>query len=138
MKETLCKVCKKNKELIFYCMIGCTGATLDFIIYTVLTGSFGFHYQVANYLSVSVGIINNFILNRSLNFKTKDRTFVRLCCFYSVGMLGWALSAGCLWLFIEVLGLNAIMAKLITIFFVTVTQFGLNKCITFKKGIKHE
>ena len=123
----------KYRQLIVYCIIGCTGAALDFVVYALLTGCVGLHYQLANFLSVSFGIINNFFLNRQFNFKTKDKMLKRFISFYAVGMFGWALSAGCLWLFIEEVGLNALVAKLGTIFFVTVVQFCLNKFITFRK-----
>lgn len=123
----------KYRQLIVYCMIGCTGATLDFVVYALLTNVAGMHYQLANFLSVSFGIINNFFWNCYFNFKTKDKILKRLVSFYSVGMFGWALSAGCLWLFIEVMSVNVLIAKLGTIFFVTVVQFCLNKFITFKK-----
>ena len=125
---------RRYRELAIYCVIGCTGATLDFVVYALLTNLGGMHYQAANFLSVSFGIVNNFFLNCYLNFKTKNRIWVRLASFYAVGMFGWALSAGCLWLFIEVWGLNALVAKLGTIALVTVVQFCLNKLITFRKG----
>lgn len=124
---------EKYRQLIVYCIIGCTGATFDFLVYAILTNAMGMHYQIANFLSVSFGIINNFFWNCYFNFKTKDKILKRLASFYSVGMFGWALSAGCLWLFIEVAGLNGLIAKLGTIFFVTVVQFCLNKFITFRK-----
>ena len=124
----------RYRQLIVYCVIGCTGATLDFIIYAILTSSVGMHYQFANFISVSFGIINNFFWNCHLNFKMKDRMLLRLFSFYLVGMFGCALSAGLLWLFIEVMGLNSLVAKFGTIFFVTVVQFCLNKFITFKKS----
>ena len=136
MMEIIKRLFKKYRELVVYCMIGCTGAGLDFIIYAVLTNFVGLHYQLANFLSVSFGIINNFFLNRQFNFKTKDRLVARLCSFYAVGMFGWALSAFCLWLFIEKFALNTLVAKLGTIFFVTVVQFCLNKFITFRKHPK--
>ena len=110
MVEIIKKLFNKYRELVVYCMIGCTGAGLDFIIYAVLTNFVGLHYQLANFFSVSFGIINNFFLNRHFNFKTKDRLFARLCSFYAVGMFGWALSAFCLWLLIEKMCLNALVA----------------------------
>ncbi|MBQ4385141.1 MAG: GtrA family protein [Kiritimatiellae bacterium] len=123
----------RYRQLIVYCIIGCTGATLDFVVYALLTNCVGIHYQFANFLSVSFGIVNNFFWNCYFNFKTKDKILKRLASFYSVGMFGWALSAVCLWLFIEVVELNDLIAKLGTIFFVTVVQFCLNKFITFRK-----
>lgn len=133
MKKVMVQLFEKYRELIVYCMIGCTGAALDFVIYALLTHCFGVHYQLANFLSVSFGIINNFFLNRHFNFKIKDRMGARLLSFYSVGMFGWAMSATLLWLFIGRMGLNTLVAKLSTIVFVTVVQFCLNKFITFKK-----
>ena len=55
-------ILKSYKELIVYCIIGGTGATLDFLIYSLLTKEVGIHYQIANIVSVSAGIINNFSL----------------------------------------------------------------------------
>lgn len=123
---------RRYKELFLYCLIGCTGATLDFIFYAVLTEWGGWYYQVANFVSVSCGVINNFFLNYFFNFKTRNNLLVRLSSFYCVGMFGWALSAGCLWLLIEKLQVNVLCAKLGTIFFVTIIQFCLNKFVTFR------
>ena len=124
---------RKYRELIIYCMIGCTGALLDLFVFLILTRRFSIHYQLANFISVSFGIINNFFLNTFINFKIKDKIFLRLACFYAIGMLGCFLSACCLWFFIGHLEINSIVAKIFTIFLVTITQFSLNKLITFKK-----
>ena len=120
-----------SRELIVYCIIGCTGAMLDLGIYVVLTRGLNLHYQFANFWGVTLGIVNNFFLNYFFNFKAKDRMFVRLVCFYSVGMFGWALSALSLWLHVEQFGVNEVVAKLGTIVFVTIVQFCLNKFVTF-------
>lgn len=127
---------RKYRELVVYCLIGCTGAGMDFVVYTLLTAWAGMHYQLANFLSVSFGIINNFFWNCYFNFKTKDRIWRRLISFYTVGMFGWALSALLLWVFIEQMGVNTLIAKLGTIVVVTMVQFGLNKFITFKKTVE--
>lgn len=124
---------KTYRELIVYCIIGGTGATLDFIIYSLLTKGVGIHYQVANIVSVSAGIINNFFWNYYCNFKAKDKLLKRLGSFYTVGMFGCMLSALLLWIFIERFGITPIVAKLGTIVFVTVVQFLLNKFVTFKQ-----
>lgn len=128
---------KRYRELVVYCMIGCTGATLDFVIYAVLTSCIGLHYQLANFIGVTVGIVNNFVWNYFFNFKVRNHFLLRLISFYGVGMIGCALSAGCLWLFIEKLTFNTLIAKLCTIFFVTIVQFCLNKFITFKGRSNH-
>lgn len=135
MKMLIAKLVIRYRELFVYCLIGCTGAMLDFVIYALLMNVASLHYQPANFLSVSFGIVNNFFLNRHFNFKVKDRLVVRLVSFYAVGMFGWATSAVLLWLFVERLGLKEILAKLVTIIFVIILQFTLNKSITFRKGV---
>lgn len=128
---------EKYRELILYCIIGCTGAGLDFVIFVVLTKCFLIHYQQANFVSVSLGIINNFFWNCYFNFKTKDRVLSRFVSFYSIGLFGWALSVFFLWLLIKMMDMNSIVAKLSTILVVTVLQFCLNKFITFGKANSH-
>ena len=122
----------KNRDLLLYLMIGCIGAALDFVAYVFLTNVAGLYYQIANFLSVSLGITNNFFLNSKYNFKTTDRMLLRFMSFYSVGMLGWALSAASLWLLVEKMFANPQAAKFATIFFVTAVQFCLNKVLTFR------
>lgn len=119
-------------ELVRYCLIGVTGATLDAVLFWLLTKS-GVHYQIANFISVTCGIVNNFFLNAFLNFKTKNRLFRRFCSFYSIGLFGWAISAALLWLFIEKFGFPKLYSKFAIIFIVTVVQFTLNKTITFAR-----
>lgn len=138
MIQLFLSLLKKYRELVIYCMIGCTGATLDFVVYALLTSCLGMHYQIANFIGVTFGIVNNFIWNYYFNFKVRDHFFLRLASFYGVGMVGCALSAVCLWMFIEQMALNTLIAKLGTIFFVTIVQFCLNKFITFKRRSNHE
>ena len=58
---------------------------------------------------------------------------MRFLSFYSVGLLGLGVSAALLWLFVEILRWNELLSKLVIIFVVTVLQFTLNKCVTFRK-----
>ena len=126
-------ILRSSRQLIVYGMIGCMGASLDFIIFWLLTNRVGIHYQLSNFIGVLFGITNNFFLNAYFNFKTTDRLFVRFISFLGVGLTGWGMSAGLLWVFIDRMGMANAYAKLLTIFFVTAVQFVLNKFITFKK-----
>lgn len=122
----------KYKYFIKYSLIGVTGVTLDITIFFLLHQKLGMYYQVANIISVSCGITNNFLLNSFLNFKMKDKLFKRFIRFYSVGLFGLGISAGLLYIFVEQLHIIEIIAKLMTIAVVTIIQFNLNKRITFK------
>lgn len=127
------KIFGKYRCLILYGLIGSVSAGLDFILYTVLCTYLDFYYLYANILSVVVGISISFILNRHYNFKVKDRVLCRLILFFSVGLLGLALSSGLLVLFIDSMGWNVLISKLLSIIFVVIIQFCLNRFITFKE-----
>ena len=119
------------RELILYGLIGGFCAALDFGVYTML--GLWIPYLWANVLSVHCGIFTSFFLNRSLNFKVKDKAAQRFTIFYLVGLSGLALSEGLIWLLASQFAWNPILAKLLTVFVVALYQFLLNKFITFRK-----
>ncbi len=127
---------KKYRNLILYCLIGCVGASLDFCVFSCLTVFGGIHYQTANVISISVGIITNFFLNYYFNFKSKNKLLLRFISFYLVGMLGLGISCALLWFLIDCCKINVICAKIGTIVLVTIIQYTLNKLISFRKD-KH-
>ena len=123
----------KHQHLIKYAVIGVTGVTLDFKIFMFLTQKLNFNYQIANAISVSIGITNNFILNYFINFNVKSQFFKRFLKFYAVGLFGLLLNAGLLFCLVHFLNTSQIIAKLSSLLIVVCAQFFLNKKITFKQ-----
>ena len=123
----------KQKQLVIYLIIGGFCAGLDYLFFVFLVRVFSFQYLFANAISINVGIITSFILNRHYNFKMKDKTFIRFLFFYSVGLLGLVISSGMLVVMIEWLSYNKYVSKLISLIVIALIQFLLNKFITFKK-----
>ena len=121
------------RNFILYCLIGCSGCLIDFLLYVLFTKYLNVHYMLANILSVSFGIINNFFLNYYLNFKTRDNMTLRMLSFYGIGIVGFLCSNGLLFLLVQMIGFSHISSKLATILFVTLIQFCLNKSISFKE-----
>lgn len=122
----------RYRNIILYGIIGCMGATLDFICYTILTILFNVYYLYANIFGVIVGITNNFFLNRNLNFRIKDHAVIRYLSFFSIGIIGLILSIILLKFFVDILQIQQLVAKFVTIFFVVGLQFLFNKMITFR------
>lgn len=127
----------KYRNFILYGIIGALSASLDFGVYTLFC-FLNINYLVANIIGIHCGIFTSFLLNRYYNFKVKDKVFLRFLSFYSIGLIGLALSTGMLFLMVDTWNWNAIYSKLITIVVVAIIQFLLNKLITFKKTEKHE
>ena len=131
MIKTLIQLYHQFRELILYGIIGGSCATLDFIIYTLL--SMVIPYLAANVISVHCGIFCSFFLNRQYNFKVKDKTSYRLKIFYIVGLTGLAVSELLIYILTDLSGLDHRLSKIITIVVSALLQFSLNKHITFKK-----
>ena len=124
----------RYNQLIKYGIIGGFCATLDFVIYTCIIGFTELSYVYANIISVHCGIFASFFLNRQFTFKIKDKTLLRFVSFYLVGIVGLLISSGLLILFVEKMHLNELLSKAITVVFVALIQFLLNKYISFNHG----
>lgn len=130
---TIRELYNRFRNLILYGIIGGCCAALDFGIYTALCYWDVMSYLVANIISIHVGIFTSFVLNRSINFKVKDKVTMRFLSFYAVGLTGLGISELMLYLMVTVGGLNQVLCKLLSIVVVALVQFMLNKYITFRK-----
>ena len=122
------------RNLILYGIIGGFCAALDFGVYTVLCYFDMLPYLLANIISIHVGIITSFVLNRSINFKVKDKAIQRFFSFYAVGLTGLGISELMLYLMVTLGGMNELLCKLVSIVVVALIQFLLNKYITFRNN----
>lgn len=132
--KTLIDLFQKFRSLILYGAIGCLSSGLDFAVFTLLSEYAGVYYLLANCISVLIGITTSFYLNRTYNFKVKDKTARRFSIFLTVGLCGLVLSNIILWIGIDRLCLNGILVKLLSIVLVVFFQFLANKYITFRKS----
>jgi putative flippase GtrA len=122
-------------QLVKYVLIGVAGLVVDFGIYTLLT-KLGLKVEWANIISSTCGIINNFIWNSLLNFKVYDRIIIRFIAYFLVGQLTTVFTTIALIIFVDHLGYNNLLVKIIATFVATLIQFVLNKFITFRKAKK--
>ncbi len=123
----------RNRQFILYCVIGGTGVTLDFLVYSALIGGAAWRYQYANAVGYASGTVLSFVLNARFNFKATDRVALRFLCFCTVALLGFAASASTLYLLVDRVSLNKYLAKLATILVVVILQYNLNRLISFRK-----
>ena len=129
----LSRLYQRFRNLILYGIIGSFTSALDFAVFTLLSKYIGIHYIIANCISVLVGITTSFALNRSYNFRVKDKTGKRFLIFLTVGLCGLLLSNLILYVGIDMLSGDELIVKLASIVLVVGFQFILNKFITFKE-----
>ncbi len=123
----------KHWNFLFYSLIGVSGASLDYILFVALHSLGGTDKYLANAISVTVGITNNFVLNAFLNFQQNNRLLQRFAYFYATGIAGLLLSNLILFVGIDKLLFNAPATKFFSIFFIVLLQYNLNKRLAFKK-----
>jgi putative flippase GtrA len=148
-KDNLIYIYKKYRNVILYGIIGLSGVMLDIAIYNLLI-NLSVYYQIANVISVHVGIINNFIWNALINYRIKNKHFVKLLRFYSVGLCGWGLSALLLFIFKDLQNVpeyinsylyffnpmlqpGEMLVKAFVVCIVVLFQFLLNHYFSFRK-----
>lgn len=121
----------KYRNFLLYAVIGCSGVVLDMALFFVLFNAAGMDEQVANVISTTAGITNNFVWNTLFNFRKRDRLPARFAKFYLVGVSGLLLTAALLWLLATVLGVDANIVKAASLPAVLLLQFWLNKRWSF-------
>lgn len=156
MKKLILRHRAQLRNLLLYVCIGICGASLDFAIFTLLNHGCGVHYQLANCLSVTAGIMLSFTLNSRFNFKKTDHLLKRFISFYGVGLTGLSISATILYCFIGLASVHqfgtsqllqlgifenstqadniyTLLVKFGSIGIVTLVQFTLNKLYSFRE-----
>jgi|TergutMp193P3_1026864.scaffolds.fasta_scaffold25634_3 putative flippase GtrA len=123
---------KLLKQIFIYGLIGLFCASLDAVIFYILRKN-ALNLYLANFISVNIGIITSFLLNRHFTFKVKNFIFKRAVKFFCVDYCGLGLSMLIMYIGTAQMAQKDIYVKIVSIFFVAAFQFTLNKLITFKR-----
>lgn len=124
-------------QLVKYVLIGVLGLVVDFGIYTILT-HFKMNVEIANIISSTCGIINNFLWNSYTNFKVHDRMILRFISYFIVGQITTVFTTVSLFIFVTKLDYPHLIIKIVATFVATLIQFVINKVVTFRKAKKEE
>ena len=123
----------QNKQFLLYCVIGASGVTLDFGVYSLLVKTGLLDYQAANAVGYASGTLLSFLLNARFNFRVTDKLAFRLISFFGVAFAGWLASAAALQLLIGHFGFDKYLSKAATLFVVVLLQYNLNRLVSFRK-----
>lgn len=123
----------KYRSFVLYMTIGFSGLALDMLSFWIMINFLKVPVLVANPISMSVGIVNNFFLNAYLNFKKTDNILFRLGKFYLVGIFGIIFSDIWMWGFHEKLLFPVMYVKAVSIVVVAIMQYFLNRKFSFNK-----
>lgn len=119
-----------KRSIVRYGAIGASAASLDFVLFTVLITVFS--VQLSSVLGVAAGIATSYILNSKLNF-FQDLAGKRAIRFFAVGISGMTVSTVLITWMVSI-AIEPVIAKLITIPVVALSQYLLNSFWTFREG----
>jgi len=158
MKDQIYNLAKREsiRQLVKYGMVGIVGLIIDIGVYYLLTKIISVHYPFSSFItnlvedfvsvditkvdklishiiSSSLAIINNFLLNSYFTFKVTDKKLKRFASFASIAAIGLVVSSMLFTLFIGVMKMDDMVAKIMSILIVAALQFAVNKFFTFKQ-----
>ncbi len=155
MKLSLKEILTNNsfKQLIKYGIVGSIGFAIDLSIYYLLVKIYEVHFpfttaisewiggnmsdkvldiDVSHIIGSSIAIINNFILNSYFTFKVTDKKWKRFASFAGIAAVGLVIGTILITILVGWLGIDEMVAKIISTILVALIQFAFNKLFTFK------
>lgn len=123
-------------QFIKFGLVGMSNTALSYIVFYILV-KFNIHYQVANIIGFIVGVLNSYFWNNRYVFKTAEGEIrnhfkTLLKTFVAYGITGLVLQGFLLWLFVEILNMNSLVAQLFGLAITVPLNFIINKFWSFK------
>lgn len=117
------------RQFVRFLVVGAGNTLLSFVAYRLML-EIGTPYAVAAPVAFGVGALNGYILNRRWTFAAKDSTQARLM-YVSIAAAGAISTTLLVLLYVEVAGIDRVLAYLLAIIPVTVSTFVGNRIWTF-------
>jgi putative flippase GtrA len=119
-------------QFVKFATVGVSNTLITFVVYTVLLKGFGVWYLAASAVGFIAGAINGFLLNRRWTFRGHVGDALTPVRWFIVQGCGLALNEGLLYLYVDQLGLDKLIAQALSIAAVTVSTFLVNRAWTFR------
>jgi len=126
---------ERHGQFLLYAVIGVGALLIDVGTFAALVVSLDWHPLLANTVSTVLAAVASFLANSFGNFKVTDRLFVRFISFGLVAGLGYLVSTLIVGVGVGIFSFDPLIAKALSLPFVLVLQFVLNKTITFGSSL---
>ncbi|MCQ2529772.1 MAG: GtrA family protein [Lachnospiraceae bacterium] len=127
----------KYKEIITYVFFGFVTTVVNYGVFALCGHVFHFDVVISNAIAWILAVIVAFITNKLWVFESKKRdakTLGREFVEFVVGrLITLALESVLLWIFVDKLGVNDLIMKIITSVIVMAVNYIFSKFIIFKK-----
>lgn len=121
-------------QFITFCMVGTLGVVLNYSIFFVLLRALRMHYLLASAAGFTLPIFAVFFLNKRFTFKIRGRgrTGGMLIKYFLVCGFSLLLDQASMAIQVEMLHVDSLLAKIITIGVTTVSNFLGSKFLAFR------
>lgn len=134
------KLWKKHEEAMNYLFWGGVAFVLSMVLFFIFANIMQIYEQIANILSWIICVIFTYLTNRIFVFKSKTkgikRVFKEFCDFVTARIMTLIMENAILFVMIDLLTINNMIAKLVGQFVVIVSNYVLSKLWIFKKEKK--
>lgn len=126
-------------QIAKFASVGMINTGVDLGIYFLLTGYisfFGDFVFLSKAFSYSMGVITSYILNQRWTFKSSDSSSQRFLYFVFINLFSAILNAGLLTVFINIMGLNQVIALIVVTSITFAWNFLASKFLVFPDNTK--
>jgi putative flippase GtrA len=121
-------------QFIIFCAVGIVNTLAGLSVILILSEILGVHYILSNILGYGVGLVVAFILHRRITFKLNARDDViknEIGKFTLVFIICYLIQLGCLYLFVEKIGIYQSYAQFLGLGIYTVLNYIGHRIFTF-------
>lgn len=107
-----------SAEFIKFNIVGGIGVVVNMAAYILLKDWFSLHYMISGAIATEISIINNFILNDLWTFRNRNMKMnlpSRIFVFHLSRLLGMGVTLGTLYVLVDILKVNELLAYLIAV-----------------------
>ena len=143
MKTLISKIkqlMKKYEELIKYLLIGGLTTVLNYIVFALLVNEAKLEMHPSNLIAWGVSVIFAYLTNKLFVFESKsfkiDVLAKEILTFGAARVFSFILEEVILFIFVDKLGMEKLIIKLIANIIVIIVNYILSKFIIFKKKVE--
>ena len=140
MKNLILKIkelIKKYEELIKYFIIGVLTTALNYVTFAILVNSLKIELHLSNIIAWTISLIFAYFTNKLFVFESKSFKFnvlgKEILSFGAARVFSLLLEEFILFIFVNKLGMEKLIIKLIANIIVVIVNYILSKFIIFKK-----
>ena len=129
---------KKHKQIIMYLIFGVLTTLVNVVAYWLFSSPLSLNTVISTVLAWAVSVAFAFVTNKLFVFEARGvkRLPWEMLTFFASRLFTGLLDVGIMYLFVDVIGANDILIKIISNLVVIILNFVLSRLIVFARGRK--